>query len=136
MHDRCSTLAGAIVAGLLLGGVALAVGVPLLGAAAAGLLFALVSGLLVSILRDGVGFPTTPKSGAKAMGFAAALVGANLIGDCTIGAMFGPSDESLIDACTGHWPFLVTAFCFVPILGLSVVAFVRLAILDALRREG
>lgn len=136
MQDRCSTLAGAIAAGLLLGAIAYAVGAPLIGAAVAGLLFALVSGLLVLILRDEVGFPDTLKSGVKAVGFAAALVGVNLIADCTIGSLFGPIDESLLQACTGHWPFWVTAFCFVPILGVAFVAFVRLAILGALRHEG
>jgi hypothetical protein len=96
----------------------------------------LVSGVIASMKWGEIkGVPTTLRGSAKAFGFAAALVVANLVGDCAVGLLFG-RDESLLSACTSHWPFLVTAFCFVPILGATIVELVRVSVQEVLGREG
>jgi len=134
MLRHVTTLLGSMVVGVLLGALLAAVGVPFLGAAVIGVLFALVSGLIASRYEED--WPRTVEASVKAVGVAAAFVGVNLIADCTLATILPRDSLTILEECSRHWPFWVTALCFVPILGASMIHLVRTVIQERLRHEG
>jgi hypothetical protein len=135
MQDRLITVLAAALIGSLVSCSGVLLGFSLFPAAVAGVVLALVSGLLAPKWAQSEDASVALRESAKGVGLVTGFGVVSLLADCGIGLVVFPS-QSLLQACTGHWPFLVTAFVFVPILGGALVVFLRLGIHRALRHEG